>query len=98
MNKNILPMIVITLGIILAASLALSADYDPSFQPKPLYDRTRPTNSEELIMKREERAVLRVHGIRKRPLSCEFKKLYQYLPYDRYNLVLICDQPMSIYK
>jgi len=60
MNKNILPMIVITLGIILAASLALSADYDPSFQPKPLYDRTRPTNSEELIMKRQETSILRI--------------------------------------
>lgn len=83
--------------IALFATGALAADYDPTFKPRPLYDKSRPETVEERERRREERAVLRTNGIRKRPLNCVFVKNYQYLPYNRYNLTLICD-PLNIYR
>ena len=90
-----------TLALALVAAvwtLAVAADYDPGFRPVRLYDRTRPETAAEVRMRREERAVLRVHGMRARPFACEFRKAYQYLPYDRWNLVLECPRAMSIYR
>ena len=87
------------IGVILIfASVAMGADYDPDFKPVPLYDRSRPSDYEEARRRKEERAVLRVHGMRRRPLACSFRKAYQYLPYDRYNIILTCEGEMSLYR
>jgi len=85
------------LVVALFATGALAADYDPTFKPRPLYDQSRPETVEERERRREERAVLRANGIRKRPLNCVFIQNYQYLPYDRFNISLVCGV-LNIYR
>tara|TARA_Y100001938_G_C8087244_1_gene432814 strand:- start:1491 stop:1775 length:285 start_codon:yes stop_codon:yes gene_type:complete len=86
------------LASLLIASTAIGATYNPAYKPEKKYSRERPRTDEERRIWREERAVLRVNGLRFKPDDCEFSKAYLFLPYDRYNIRLICDQPLHIYS
>ena len=87
----------IALVCLVFAAPSMGATYDPEYRPTRKYERYRPQTIEELRIWREEKALLRVNGLRAKPNDCQFSKMQPDMPYDRYNLQLTCD-PLNIYS